>query len=162
MRSHGISTTGRLLGQELLQPSLKLPLILQLAFPDSQDLPSQRSQFLQVLSIPLPVAFQFRNPVGEIRPRDVCNCAAIVVVPIATVYQDDSPASRENQVRTPRQLVVVEPVAEAHSMYEPPHHHLWSRVLGSDSAHVLASVFWRQPIQIQTPSALIFALIAFA
>jgi hypothetical protein len=45
------------------------------------------------------------------------NGATIMLVPITTMYQDDLPAARENQVRAPWQLVIVEPVAEAHSMH---------------------------------------------
>jgi hypothetical protein len=63
----------------------------------------------------------------------------LVLMPKTAVDLDYSSQPWKHQVRSAGKGLDMQSVAVAHPMHEPPHGHLWRRVLASDTPHILAA-----------------------
>ena len=113
------------------------PLLLQLAFPHSDDSPSHGIERLCRQLVTLDVILNLRLP--ELRiglwPRSIP--ATAVSMPEAPVHEDACPVLRQHHIRTSRQLLHVDAEAESRSVEILTHKHLGPRVLGPDMRHAV-------------------------
>jgi hypothetical protein len=112
------------------------------AFPNRENIPSCRPQPLLVLPVPLLISPEFRAPVPDSGLGNVGLWATAVPMPETALDLDDLQQPWKDQIRSAGKCVDMKPVAESHSMHNPPHHNLRRRVLASDFAHVLAAPVW--------------------
>lgn len=105
------------------------------AFPYLDGPPPEFAKLLQVPQIPLPVSVQLGLPERAVRLRHVGEPAVFVPVPETTPDFHDGPISRENDVRSPGQVLAVELEAEAGTMEEAADEHFGLRILPSDARH---------------------------
>jgi len=101
---------------------------------------------LQVLSVSLPISFQFRPPEFRTGFRHPCEGAVFVRVPKAAVNKDNFLAGTEHEIRTPRQIPRVEPVPIPHGEHKSTDKQLGAGVLGADPRHDLRTLGWRDGI----------------
>ena len=74
-----------------------------------------------------------------------------VLVPEASVYEDDFAAAWEGHIGAARKVVPMEAVAIAHRVHPATHGQLGLRVLAADSAHGRAAYFRAYSIQNPLP-----------
>ena len=89
------------------------PAFLQFALPHDDDAPAFRFQLPPHLLVPLLVPAHLRCPELRVRLGNRIVLAPFVSMPEAPVDKDDRPVSRQDDVRAPRQPLVVYAIAES-------------------------------------------------
>ena len=92
------------------------PAFLQFALPHDDDAPAFRFQLPPHLLVPLLVPAHLRRPELRVRLGNRIVLAPFVSMPEAPVDKDDRPVSRQDDIRAPRQPLVVYAIAES----QPP------------------------------------------
>ena len=92
-----------------------LPALFQFALPHDDDAPSFRFQLPPHLLISLLVPAHLRHPKLLIRLGNRIVLAPFVSMPEAAVDENDRAVSRQDDVRAPRQTLVVYSIAESQS-----------------------------------------------
>src|ERR1700677_1353251 len=64
-----------------------------------------------------------------------------MLMPEAAMHEYYFSEARKHQIRPPRQIATMKPIAVTHSMGHPPHRHFWLHAGAADPAHVLAAIF---------------------
>jgi hypothetical protein len=98
-----------------------------------------------VLKIASNIPAELGSPVAEIRfwlSRDFAS-PIVMLMPEATMYQNDFAAGSENEVRLARKVLVVKPEAVAKLMDQAAHRKLWLHPLASDAPHILTAFLRR-------------------
>jgi hypothetical protein len=119
---------------EKICQAISEPFLSHLAFPDDQNAPSRFLQGLTMSSIARRVSLQLGLPVREVGERFVNQSASPVpmLMPKASMYENDLSPAGENHVRTARERVPMQAVAISH-----PVNHAADSEFGT---HVLAPV----------------------
>lgn len=126
--------------QEPPQLGVEMRAVLDFAFPQSQDFPSQVEQLLLVRLVSAPIPCQFWKPVLPANGRKTPTVGAIMLVPEATVDEDHFAAGGEHEVRLARQVPTMKAKAIAQPMRPTTDGHLDGCVLGRDRSHDPASL----------------------
>ena len=82
---------------------------LCLAFPDHQDAPAVILKLLPNESVPLDIAGQLRQPVGSVCGRLLSAQAAVMLMPEASVHENDLPQPGKYKIWSARKVTPVEP-----------------------------------------------------
>ena len=92
--------------------------------------------------IPRHISSEFGNPILWPRPRKSSFATLFVLVPKASMNEDDSPSRREDYIRLARQTFYVQPIAVAKAVNKFAHQHFWPSVSAADSPHVFRAPFF--------------------
>lgn len=131
---------------EFLQARLKPKLVPGFALPDDQRLPSLFARSRQIPCITRAIAGELCPPEITAGFRDMGETASFMLMPEATMYEDDFPTAREGNVRSPRRGLPLEPETIAKPMEEPPNYQLRFGVGSADTPHMGAALHWRKGI----------------
>lgn len=71
----------------------------------------------------------------------LCQECNTVSMPKTSVHKNAGSVFSQNQIRMPRQPLVIKPIAEAPTPQSTPHNHLRLRVLATNRRHVLVPLF---------------------
>jgi hypothetical protein len=92
-------------------------MLLDFALPDSYDCPSCRTERVADLAVSIPVSADLELPVLiVVSPSSL---ATVVAVPVATIYEDREPSSRENKIGSSNQAGVSSPTRDAVRAEDP-------------------------------------------
>ena len=128
-----------LLSQDF-KPRFSSLFALKLAFPHSDDSPSQSLQMCLSHLITVPVPCNLGLPKFRIRLRFGCISTSLVPVPEASVHHYRDTPFRQSDVRPARQPPVLKPESETSRMQPPPHQNLRPGVLPANTGHTMMSL----------------------
>ena len=132
--------------KEPQQPSTEYIHVLGFTFPDCQHLPSEPTKLLDAPPIPFDISAQLQRPITDSRFRSPSVFANLVLMPKATVDEDDLSPSREYQIRRSRQVSLVQSVTVSKAMQKSAHDEFRMRVLASNTAHDFTAACWRDSV----------------
>jgi hypothetical protein len=109
--------------------------------PHSQDIPPTNLQRSMRCRVAYLIAFQLRSPIRKIAKRFVGELAArqAMLMPKATMNENDFAAAAKYQVRFSRKQPAMKPVAKAHPMNHPPDDHFGGGVNAANRLHCSAA-----------------------
>jgi hypothetical protein len=116
--------------------------MLDFALPDDKYSPAYRFKSRATGGISQLIALKLGLPILKIRAGNVSKLATgcTVLMPEASVNEDNFAACRENHVGSPRKGMAMKPVSETHPMNQAPHSKFRLHVLAADRAHICAAV----------------------
>lgn len=125
---------------------LRIVRIRQFAFPQYKHPPTLLSEAIIIFSIARCVSPKLRLPELRVRLRQARPRAADMLVPKATVDEENGPPFWERQVRPARQVAAKEAESQAQRVCRPSHCQFRLRMLAADGAHVARPnlVRWRR------------------
>jgi len=106
-----------------------------LTLPNSQDSPSLSTQPLHGLPVSFYIALKLAQPKIRTRFGQHRKPTPFMPVPETSVYKYTGPESREYNIRSPREVLAMEPKPVAMGMQKPSNDHLWLRVFSLDACH---------------------------
>jgi hypothetical protein len=94
------------------------------------------------------VTFQLGLPIRKVGERFVNQSASpvLVLMPKASMHEDNLPPARENQVGTAREGVPMQTVTISHPVNQAAHSELGAHVLAPYCPHHSAALFRRDPV----------------
>src|SRR5262249_9641356 len=107
--------------------------VFGLAFPDDKDFPAEFLELPNILLVPLHVLGEFLSPEVRVVLGHGKRAADSVLMPEASVDQDDLLVADENGAGVPWEPLVVQAVTDPHAMYRTGHAHFRLRVFVLDS-----------------------------
>lgn len=116
-----------------------------IAFPNANDRPAERSQNTRHLPVPLAIPFDLRNPIWRIPAFSelALPLRPVTPMPKITVAEDHDMVSRDHQVGTARQCGRVQPIPDSGSPKSLSQEDLRSGILttiaGAHSARLRAT-----------------------
>jgi hypothetical protein len=72
---------------------------------------------------------------------------ATMPVPETAMHKDDNAVCRKHYIRPSRQVLTMQPEAEASGVQSPPQNELWLRVLAPDAAHIEPPLLRREDVR---------------
>ena len=116
------------------------PWVVRFATPDHYDAPSKRLEIDPIPDIPRFVAGELLEPIIWIGLRDACPCAAIVVVPKASVDENDSRVPGQNNIWCAGQVFSMETVPKSKSVERATNNHFGAGTFAPNRPHHLAAI----------------------
>ena len=126
--------------QELAQAFLKLSKTVCLAFPDHNGLPPEHAQLLGGLDVADTIPGQLWCPVVFVGLGEMA-FATIVAVPKTAVNEDDGSELRQHDIGLSREVAILQPKPETHSVQHFTNTNLWLGVVGTYPPHNLGPAF---------------------
>lgn len=112
----------------------------EFAFPDHQNVPSKRSQEAEILPIPLGVSGDLLGPVIGISLWESSTPFAVMPVPEASLHEDCSVQSREDQIWFAREILRVQTEPISQTVNKSAHLHLRCSIFRPHRTHCCATL----------------------
>ena len=113
-----------------------------LAFPDDRHPPAPFAKVSDVPTVSLLIGGKFCCPEAGTSRRRCCEAAFRVSVPVATVNEYDRTMAGHDKIRTSRQVLAMQPVAETGSMQSSSNVHFRFGVYATNASHHSRTRFW--------------------
>jgi hypothetical protein len=126
--------------QSLFQPTGKP----SLTFPDCDHPPSFAPQCVSDRLVPANVTFEFAHPERGSCFGEICEFAALMTMPEATVNEKNCLVAGEHQIRVARKISTVKPKTQAQAVQKRPDGDLRFCVLSSYPRHVPTASRWSE------------------
>lgn len=117
--------------------------------PESQDSPPHLIQLLIYLSVTFDIALYFWNPVIAVRMDLILSRFPILPVPELGIAENCHFRPLENNIRLPRNIFTVLPIAESPRPQFLPKLHLNPCILTFDGGHVPVALFGGMVVHIR-------------
>lgn len=130
------SPLSRLPGDDAsLQNGRQFPVILSLAFPHINAVPTEILELPRVALVADDIALEFPPPEFHVGPRHRC-AGTFVSMPEASVHKQCDRPTRKDQIWCARKIVPMKAIAKAQCVRGLPDPHLRHCVFRSNAAHV--------------------------